>query len=263
MAIKLMAKVSLLLLMQLLVPCVDAGSWQSCREVSVAKCGAGDSSSDGHEYRYDIGAYRYKWTKYPDEATSYNGPFDTIPLAQTYQSCQICSNETRPDPGGPIQNPSPQTRTNIMIVDNNVGKLGTDKAEILSQIPCGEDCRLWFVDCNLTAIEVGAFAKLPQVSTLVIWRSNVQTLKNGTFAGMEGLEYLLLLENNITHLQDGCFHGLPRLSYLILVDNQILTLSPGAFLGVQPRWFDLGFEPGTGRSMIHKHAASCMVIHYL
>ncbi|KAI8505898.1 hypothetical protein Bbelb_162510 [Branchiostoma belcheri] len=174
---------------QLLVPCVDAGSWQSCREVSVAKCGVGDSRSDGHEYRYDIGAYRYK--------------------------------------------------TNIMIVGNNVGKLGTDKAEILSQIPCGEDCRLWFVVCNLTAIEVGAFAKLPQVYTLVIWRSNVQTLKNGTFAGMEGLKYLLLLENNITHLQDGCFHGLLRLSYLILVDNQILTLSPGAFLGVQPRWVDV------------------------
>ncbi|XP_019641563.1 PREDICTED: uncharacterized protein LOC109483048 [Branchiostoma belcheri] len=239
MAIKLMAKVSLLLLMQLLVPCVDAGSWQSCHKVSVAKCGVGDSRSDGHEYRYDIGAYRYKWTKYPHEVFSYNGPFNTILLAQTYQSCQICSNETRPTQGGPSQNPSLQTRTNIMIVGNNVGKLGTDKADILSQIPCGRMCRLWFVDCNLTAIEVGAFAKLPQVSTLVIWRSNVQTLKNGTFAGMEGLKYLLLLENNITHLQDGCFQGLPRLSYLILVDNQILTLSPGAFLGVQPRWFDV------------------------
>ncbi|KAI8514043.1 hypothetical protein Bbelb_083670 [Branchiostoma belcheri] len=201
MAIKLMAKVSLLLLMQLLVPCVDAGSWQSCREVSVAKCGVGDSRSDGHEYRYDIEAYRYKWTKYPHEATSYNGPFDTVRLVQGYQSCQICSNDTGPDPGGPNQNPSPQTRTSIMIVGNNVGKLGTDKAEILSQIPCGSKCRLWFVDCNLTAIEVGAFAKLPQVSTLVIWRSNVQTLKNGTFAGMEGLKYLLMLENNITHLE--------------------------------------------------------------
>ncbi|XP_019618449.1 PREDICTED: uncharacterized protein LOC109465537 [Branchiostoma belcheri] len=231
--------ISLLLLMQLLVPCVDAGSWQSCREVSVTKCGVGDSRSDGHEYRYDIGAYRYKWTKYPLEVTSYNGPFDTIDLVQKYQSCQICSNETRPDSGGPTQNPSLQTRTNIMIVGNNIGKLGNDKAEILSQIPCGRDCRLWFVGCNLTAIEVGAFAKLPQVSKLFIWRSNVQTLENGTFAGMEGLKYLLLLENNITHLQDGCFHGLPRLSYLILVDNQILTLSPGAFLGVQPRWVDV------------------------
>ncbi|KAI8499678.1 hypothetical protein Bbelb_227290 [Branchiostoma belcheri] len=224
---------------KLLVPCVDAGSWQSCREVSVAKCGVGDSRWDGHEYRYDIGAYRYKWTKYLHEVTSYNGPFNTVSLVQAFQSCQVCSNETSPTQGGPNQNPSPQMRTNIMIVGNNVGKLGTDKAEILSQIPCGSKCRLWFVDCNLTAIEVGAFAKLPQVSTLVIWRSNVQTLKNGTFAGMKGLEYLLLLENNITHLQDGCFHGLPRLSYLILVDNQILTLSPGAFLGVQPRWVDV------------------------
>ncbi|KAI8517651.1 hypothetical protein Bbelb_036680 [Branchiostoma belcheri] len=239
MTIKLMANISLLLLMQLLVPCVYAVSWQSCREVSVAKCGVGDSRSDGHEYRYDIGAYRYKWTKYPREVTSYNGPFDTIALGQKHQSCQICSNETRPDSGGPTQNPSLQTKTNIMIVGNNIGKLGTDKAEILSQIPCGRDYRLWFVGCNLTAIEGGAFAKLPQVSELFIWRSNVQTLENGTFAGMEGLKYLLLLENNITHLQDGCFHGLPRLSYLILVDNQILTMSPGAFLGVQPRWVDV------------------------
>ncbi|KAI8500992.1 hypothetical protein Bbelb_210870 [Branchiostoma belcheri] len=240
MAIKLMAKVSLLLLMQLLVPCVDAGSWQSCREVPVAKCGVGDSRSDGHEYRYDIGAYQYKWTKYPSKGTSYKGPFNGyFALSQVFQSCQICSNETRPTKGGPTQNPSPQARTSIMIVGNNVGKLGTDKAEILSKIPCGRMCRLWFVDCNLTAIEVGAFAKLPQVSTLVIWRSNVQTLKNGTFAGMKGLEYLLLFENNLTHLEDGCFHGLPRLSYLSLVDNQILTLSPGAFLGVQPPGFDV------------------------
>ncbi|XP_019613502.1 PREDICTED: uncharacterized protein LOC109461566 [Branchiostoma belcheri] len=239
MAIKLMAKVSLLLLMQLLVPCVYAGSWQSCHEVSVAKCGVGDSRSGGHEYRYDIGPYRYKWTKYPHEASSYNGPFKTVALSQVFQSCQVCSNETRPTQGGPTLNPSLQSRTNIMIVDNNVGTLGTDKAEILSQIPCGRRCRLWFVGCNLTTIEVGAFAKLPQVSTLVIWRSNVQTLKNGTFAGMEGLEYLLMLENNLTHLEDGCFHGLPRLSYLVLVDNQILTLTPGTFLGLEPRWFDV------------------------
>ncbi|KAI8507831.1 hypothetical protein Bbelb_140710 [Branchiostoma belcheri] len=239
MRIKLMAKISLLLLMQLLVPCVDAGSWQSCREVSVAKCGVGDSRSDGHEYRYDIGAYRYKWTKYPREVTNYLGPFQTVPLSQTYQTCQICSNETSPTQGGPTQNPLPQARTSIVIVGNDVGTLGTDKAEILSKIPCGKKCRLWFVGCNLTTIEVGAFAKLPQVSTLVIWRSNVQTLKNGTFAGMGRLEYLLLLENNLTHLEDGCFHGLPRLSFLILVDNQILTLSPGAFLGVQPRWVDV------------------------
>ncbi|KAI8490105.1 hypothetical protein Bbelb_321750 [Branchiostoma belcheri] len=226
---------------KLLVPCVDAGSWQSCREVSVAKCGVGDSRSDGHEYRYDIGPYRYKWTKYPHEATSYRGPFgSTFALSQMFQSCQICSNETRPTQGGPNQNPSPQPRTNIMIVDNNVGTLGTDKAEILSQIPCGRTrCRLWFVGCNLTTIEVGAFAKLPQVSTLVIWRSNVQTLKNGTFAGMEGLKYLLILENNLTHLEDGCFQGLPRLSKLVLVDNQILTLSPGTFLKVESWWVDV------------------------
>ncbi|XP_019619959.1 PREDICTED: uncharacterized protein LOC109466665 [Branchiostoma belcheri] len=239
MAIKLMAKTSLLLLMQLLVPCVDAGSWQSCREVSVARCGVGDSRSDGHEYRYDIGAYRHKWTKYPLEVTSYRGPFDTVPLFQPFQSCQVCSNETRPTQGGPTQNPSPYTITNIMIVGNNVGKLGIENADILSKVPCSTDCRLWFVGCNLTAIELGAFAKLPQVSELVIWRSNVQTLKNGTFAGMGRLENLLLLENNITRLEDGCFHGLPRLSYLILVDNQILTMSPGAFLGVQPRWVDV------------------------
>ncbi|KAI8483812.1 hypothetical protein Bbelb_384700 [Branchiostoma belcheri] len=225
---------------KLLVPCVDAGSWQSCREVSVAKCGVGDSRSGGHEYRYDVEAYRYKWTKYPHEATSYRGPFvSTFALSQMFQSCQVCSNETRPTQGGPTQNPSLQSRTNIMIVDNNIGTLGTDKAEILSQIPCGRMCRLWFVGGNITTIEVGAFAKLPQVSTLVIWRSNVQTLKNGTFAGMEGLKYLLTLENNLTHLEDGCFHGLPRLSSLVLVDNQILTLSPGTFLGVQPPWFDV------------------------
>ncbi|KAI8502228.1 hypothetical protein Bbelb_198160 [Branchiostoma belcheri] len=225
--------------MRLLVPCVDAGSWQTCRKVSVAKCGVGDSRSDGREYRYDIEAYRYKWTKYPHEVNSYKGPFDTVPLYQAFQSCQICSNETRPTQGGPNQNPLSIDIVDIMIVDNNVGKFGTDKAEILSQIPCGSKCKLWFVDCNLTAIEVGAFAKLPQVSELVIWRSNVQTLKNGTFAGMEGLEYLLMLENNLTHLEGGCFDGLPRLSNLILVDNQILTMSPGAFLGVQPQWFDV------------------------
>ncbi|KAI8492010.1 hypothetical protein Bbelb_303830 [Branchiostoma belcheri] len=230
-----MVKVSFLLLMQLLVSRADAGSWQSCRGVPVAKCGVGDSGSDGREYRYDIGVYRYKWNKYPFEAYSYKGPFDTVPLGQAFQSCQVCSNETRPTQGG---SPS-QSITDIMIVENNVGKLGPDKAEILSQIPCGTDCRLWFVGCNLTTIEVGAFAKLPQVSTLVIWRSNVQTLKNGTFDGMESLEYLLLLENNLTHLKGGCLDGLPSLSNIILVDNQILTISPDAFRGLQPRWVDV------------------------
>ncbi|KAI8493856.1 hypothetical protein Bbelb_282030 [Branchiostoma belcheri] len=219
----------------LLVPLADAGSWQSCRQVPVAKCGVGDSGSDGRVYRYDIGVYRYKWNKDPFEAHSYIGPFDTVPLGQAFQSCQVCSNETRPTHGGS----PPQSITDIMIVENNVGKLGPDKAEILSQIPCGSKCRLWFVDCNLTTIEVGAFAKLPQVSTLVIWRSNVQTLKNGTFAGMESLEYLLMLENNLTHLEGGCLDGLPSLSNIILVDNQILTMSPDAFRGLQPWWFDV------------------------
>ncbi|XP_019627880.1 PREDICTED: LOW QUALITY PROTEIN: uncharacterized protein LOC109472538 [Branchiostoma belcheri] len=234
-AMKPMEKVSLLLLMQLLVPRVDAGSWQSCREVPVAKCGVGDSGSDGREYRYDTGVYRYKWTKNPKEFYAYGGPFSTFSLGQAFQSCQICSNETRPTQGGS----PPQSITDIMIVENNVGRLDHEKGEILSQIPCGEDCRLWFVDCNLTTIEVGAFAKLPQVSKLAIWRSNVQTLKNGTFAGMESLEYLLLLENNLAHLEGGCLDGLPSVSHIVLVDNQILTISPDAFRGLQPRWFDV------------------------
>ncbi|XP_078576218.1 uncharacterized protein LOC144861954 [Branchiostoma floridae x Branchiostoma japonicum] len=240
MAIKMKAKVCLLLLSQLLVQSVDAGSWQSCRQVSVEKCGVGDSGSGDHEYRYDIGAYRYKWTRNPLESTRYRGPFQHVRLSQLYRSCQVCSNETKPTQGGPTQNPSQlATTSDIMIVDNNIGKLGNEKAEILSQVPCGRYCRLWFVGCNLTEIEGGAFAELPQVSTLVIWRSNVQTLRNGTFAGMEDLEYLLLLENNLTQLEDGCFDGLPSLSFLILVDNQILTLSPDTFRGVRPRWLDV------------------------
>ncbi|KAI8493830.1 hypothetical protein Bbelb_281770 [Branchiostoma belcheri] len=246
--------------MQLLVPRTDAGSWQSCRQVPVAKCGVGDSGSDGRVYQYDIGVYRYKWNKYPFEAYSYKGPFYTVPLGQAFQSCQVCSNETRPTHGGF----PPQSITDIMIVENNAGKLGPDKAEILSQIPCGTDCRLWFVGCNLTTIEVGAFAKLPQVSTLVIWRSNVQTLKNGTFAGMESLEYLLMLENNLTHLEGGCLDGMPSLSNIILVDNQILTMSPDAFRGLQPSWLDVSANlianvaPGTLqtiKSVVYVHAA--------
>eukprot|EP00058_Branchiostoma_floridae_P021070 XP_002606560.1 hypothetical protein BRAFLDRAFT_108199 [Branchiostoma floridae] len=240
MALKLTAKVCLLLLLQLVVSHVDAGSWQSCRKVSVAKCGVGDSRSDGREYRYDIGAYRYRWTNYPHHSYSYRGPFATVALSQVFQSCQVCSNETRPTQGGPTQNPSlPTARTSIMVVDNDVGKLDIKKAEILSQIPCGRYCRLWFVGCNLTEIEGGAFAMLPQVSTLVIWRSNVQALRNGTFAGMDGLKKLLLLENNLTHLEDGCLDGLPSLYQLIFVDNQILTLSPDTFRGVQLEWIDV------------------------
>ncbi|XP_019627924.1 PREDICTED: uncharacterized protein LOC109472580 [Branchiostoma belcheri] len=256
---KLMVKVSLLLLMQLLVPRADAGSWQSCREVPVAKCGVGDSRSDGRAYRYDIDVYRYKWNKDPFEYYGYEGPFGTVSLGQAFQSCQVCSNETRPTKVGSL----PQSITDIMIVENNVGKLGPDKAEILSQIPCGEECRLWFVGCNLTTIEAGAFAKLPQVSKLVIWRSNVQTLKNGTFAGMESLKYLLLLENNLTHLEGGCLDGLPSLSHIILVDNQILTMSPDTFRGLQPWWLDVSANlianvaPGTLqtiKSVAHVHA---------
>eukprot|EP00058_Branchiostoma_floridae_P013927 XP_002599415.1 hypothetical protein BRAFLDRAFT_106558 [Branchiostoma floridae] len=240
MATKLGTKVYLLLLFsQLLMPGMDTSNWQSCRKVSVAKCGVGDSGNGDHKYRYDTGAYRYKWTKYPRESSSYKGPFSTVSLSQLLQSCQVCSNIARPIQGGSTQSPLTESRTNIMIVDNDIGELDIEKAEILSQIPCGRYCRLWFVGCNITNIEEGAFAKLPQVSTLVIWRSNVQNLRNGTFAGMEGLNRLLLLENNMTHLEGGCFDGLPRLSELILVDNLIVTLSADTFRGLQLRWLDV------------------------
>eukprot|EP00058_Branchiostoma_floridae_P009215 XP_002594703.1 hypothetical protein BRAFLDRAFT_101436 [Branchiostoma floridae] len=106
---------------QLLMPGMDTSNWQSCRKVSVAKCGVGDSGNGDHKYRYDTGAYRYKWTKYPRESSSYKGPFSTVSLSQLLQSCQVCSNIARPIQGGSTQSPLTESRTNIMIVDNDIG----------------------------------------------------------------------------------------------------------------------------------------------
>ncbi|XP_066301892.1 chondroadherin-like [Branchiostoma lanceolatum] len=86
--------------------------------------------------------------------------------------------------------------------------------------------------------KVGALAKLPQVKTLVIWRSNLQTLRSGTFEGMERLEELLLLGNNITCLKAGAFDGLSLLEYLYLVDNQLLTMAPDMLRGLRLAWLD-------------------------
>ncbi|KAI8484355.1 hypothetical protein Bbelb_379530 [Branchiostoma belcheri] len=91
-------------------------------------------------------------------------------------------------------------------------------------------------------IEAGAFAKLSHVQTLVIWRSNLQTLKSGTFDGMGGLKQLLLLGNNITCLEAGTFDGLPDLGYLYLVENQILTMPVGMLRGLQSEWLDVSMN---------------------
>ncbi|CAH1258780.1 SLIT1 [Branchiostoma lanceolatum] len=130
----------------------------------------------------------------------------------------------------------------LVIADHNVGTLNTGDTTAVSKIPCGTECSVWLVNCNITTIEVGAFAKLPQVKTLVIWRSDLQTLKHGVFEGMEGLEDLALLENNITCLEAGAFDGLPLLWSLLLVDNQILTIAPGTLRRLQLSWLDVVWE---------------------
>ncbi|KAI8515765.1 hypothetical protein Bbelb_065780 [Branchiostoma belcheri] len=135
-----------------------------------------------------------------------------------------------------------QDITNLLIVDHNVGTMSSGDTSALSDLPCGTYCRVWLVNCNITTIEAGAFAKLPQVETLVIWRSNLQTLKSGAFEGMGGLKHLLLLGNNITCLETGTFDGLPELGYLYLVENQILTMPAGVLHGLQSEWLDVSMN---------------------
>ncbi|KAI8498227.1 hypothetical protein Bbelb_241710 [Branchiostoma belcheri] len=132
--------------------------------------------------------------------------------------------------------------TNLLIVDHNVGTMSSGDTSALSDLPCGTYCRVWLVNCNITTIEAGAFAKLPQVETLVIWRSNLQTLKSGAFEGMGGLKHLLLLGNNITCLETGTFDGMPELGYLYLVENQILTMPAGVLHGLQSEWLDVSMN---------------------
>ncbi|XP_078608442.1 LOW QUALITY PROTEIN: NFX1-type zinc finger-containing protein 1-like [Branchiostoma floridae x Branchiostoma japonicum] len=143
---------------------------------------------------------------------------------------------------GDTLSPSQQAVTVLVIADNNIGTMTKADATAISKLPCGRDCRLWLVNCNITTIEAGAFAKLPQVTALVIWQSNLQALRSGTFEGMEGLKKLLLLGNNITCLEAGAFDGLPLLRSLYLVDNQILTMAPGMLRGLQLDWLDMSLQ---------------------
>ncbi|XP_078573146.1 uncharacterized protein LOC144859991 [Branchiostoma floridae x Branchiostoma japonicum] len=135
--------------------------------------------------------------------------------------------------------PSLLDTTVLVMVDHNVGTLTSGDTTAVSKLPCGSDCKLWFVNCNITTIEVGALAKLPQVKTLVIWQNNLETLRSGTFEGMEGVKELVLIENNMTCIEAGAFDGLPLLRFLYLVDNQILTMAPGMLRGLQLDWLDV------------------------
>eukprot|EP00058_Branchiostoma_floridae_P016802 XP_002602290.1 hypothetical protein BRAFLDRAFT_76982 [Branchiostoma floridae] len=259
MARKLATKVCLLLLLQLMVSRIDAGSWQSCRKMSVTKCGVGDSRREGHEYRYDIEAYRYKWTKYPLEVTSYKGPFDTVSLSQVFQSCQICSNETTPTQGGPTQNPSlPPFRTNIMIVDNDIVTLVIWRSNVhtlRNGTFAGMDGLkyLLLLENNLTHLEDGCLDGLPSLSYVILVDNQVLTLSPDTFRGLQpswfdvsanrisnvppgtfqaikSVEYDRAVENKLKAIGAGMFHGLERLKVLNLEGNRISHIAAGAFL---------------------------------
>eukprot|EP00058_Branchiostoma_floridae_P015153 XP_002600641.1 hypothetical protein BRAFLDRAFT_102420 [Branchiostoma floridae] len=247
MAVKWVAKFYLVLVVvRLVVPCVEAGDWQHCQNVSPLRCSVGDSRNGGSKYRYDINGYESRWNKGPYIHGSYGGPFKYISLNPAFMSCYDCAgngsvsgSSVTGEVQGVTLSPSQQDITILVIADNNIGTMTKADATAISKLPCGRDCSLWLVNCNITTIEVGAFAKLPQVKILVIWQSNLQALRSGTFEGMEGLKSLLLLGNNITCLEAGAFDGLPLLRFLYLVDNQILTMAPGMLRGLQLDWLDV------------------------
>eukprot|EP00058_Branchiostoma_floridae_P008430 XP_002593918.1 hypothetical protein BRAFLDRAFT_98216 [Branchiostoma floridae] len=247
MAVKWVAKFYLVLVVvRLIVPCVEAGDWQHCQNVSPMRCSVGDSRNGGSNYQYDIAGYESKWNRGPSYYDSYRGPFEYNRLYQTFMSCYDCTGNgsvSGSSVTGEVQSgtvsPSQQVVTVLVIADNNIGTMTKADATAISKLPCGRDCRLWLVNCNITTIEVGALAKLPQVTALVIWQSNLQALRSDTFEGMEGLKSLLLLGNNITCLEAGAFDGLPLLRSLYLVDNQILTMAPGMLRGLQLDWLDV------------------------
>ncbi|XP_035689744.1 uncharacterized protein LOC118425037 [Branchiostoma floridae] len=249
MAVKWVAKFCLVLVVvRLIVPCVEAGDWQHCQNVSPLRCSVGDSRNGGSKYRYDIAGYESRWNRDPNSYDSYQGPFKHNGMYPypAFMSCYDCAgngsvsgSSVTGEVQGVTLSPSQQDITVLVIADNNVGTMTKADATAISKMPRGRDCRLWLVNCNITTIEAGAFAKLPQVETLVIWRSNLQALRSGTFEGMKGLQKLLLLGNNITCLEAGAFDGLPLLRFLYLVDNQILTMAPGMLRGLQLDWLDV------------------------
>ncbi|XP_019625484.1 PREDICTED: uncharacterized protein LOC109470837 [Branchiostoma belcheri] len=239
MAVSWVVKLYLVLAVRLVVPCVEAGDWQHCQKVSRERCSVGDSRSGGPKYRYDIGGYGSK------DYGPYKGPFDYIFWSQAYVSCYNCTGNENVSVSSVLNatlSPFQQDITILLVVDHNTGIMSSGDTSALSDLPCGTYCRVWLVNCNITTIEAGAFAKLSQVQTLVIWRSNLQTLKSGTFEGMGGLKHLLLLGNNITCLEAGTFQGLPRLGYLYLVENHILTMPAGVLRGLQSEWLDVSMN---------------------
>eukprot|EP00058_Branchiostoma_floridae_P009583 XP_002595071.1 hypothetical protein BRAFLDRAFT_90180 [Branchiostoma floridae] len=244
MAAKWVLRLYLVLAVRLVVPCVEAGDWQHCQNVSPLRCSVGDSRNGESKYRYDIGKYQSRWK--PSSFDSYQGPFDNIYLYPTSMVCYDCagnrsvsSSSVTGEVLSVTLRPSLLDTTVLVMVDHNVGTLTSGDTTAVSKLPCGSDCKLWFVNCNITTIEVGALAKLPQVKTLVIWQNNLETLRSGTFEGMEGVKELVLIENNMTCIEAGAFDGLPLLRFLYLVDNQILTMAPGMLRGLQLDWLDV------------------------
>ncbi len=87
-------------------------------------------------------------------------------------------------------------------------------------------------DCN----EVTA-AHLTQIQTLLLFRSDIDSLQAHDFSGLPNLRTLYLGHNSLSELPEEIFQGLINLEHLGLLDNHLTTLPEGVFRGLSSlRW---------------------------
>ncbi|XP_058062705.1 insulin-like growth factor-binding protein complex acid labile subunit [Anopheles bellator] len=117
----------------------------------------------------------------------------------------------------------------LLIVRYNDTKLTAD-----AFASCGNLTMLEIFAGWLSAIEPGAFGKIPDLVKIVIQHNHLRNLEDNTFQGLGNLRLLYLLSCEITTISENAFAGLKSLSQLVLTNNK-LTHLPAALLRPTPR----------------------------
>eukprot|EP00058_Branchiostoma_floridae_P025649 XP_002611139.1 hypothetical protein BRAFLDRAFT_88462 [Branchiostoma floridae] len=82
---------------------------------------------------------------------------------------------------------------------------------------------------QITMIQAGSFVNLPQLQDLQLYLNKITIIQAGTFVNLPQLQELELSYNQISVIQAGAIANLSRLQDLDLSENQILIIQAGTF----------------------------------
>ncbi|XP_035682678.1 leucine-rich repeat-containing protein 15-like [Branchiostoma floridae] len=89
--------------------------------------------------------------------------------------------------------------------------------------------KLYLYHNKITMIQEGAFVNIPQLQELNLSYNKITMIQEDTFVNLPKLQVLNLSRNKITMIQEGSFINLTRLQKLYLSNNQITLIQPGTF----------------------------------